>query len=108
MTILQMIFRFLYTVLAIAVLTGLLMLLLPVIKNTSDLRGRKQTMENEIADKEARIQELKAKQDRFVNDPDFVEHTARALGMVAPDETVYTFEDRGTAPHTRRETGGSR
>ncbi len=108
MTIFQMIFRFLYAVLAVAVLTGLLMLLFPVIKNTSDLRERKQTLEQEIAGKEARIQALKAMQDRFVNDPDFVEHTARALGMVAPEETVYTFEERATAPHVRGETGGPR
>ncbi len=98
MTILQIIFRFLYTVLAVAILTGLLLLLWPVLQTASDLRTKRQDLEAEIAAKEARIQTLKEKQDRFVNDPDFVEHTARALGMVAPDETVYTFDDKGEQP----------
>lgn len=33
--------------------------------------------------------ELRTKQDRFHSDPAFVVHTAREMGMVKPDDTVF-------------------
>lgn len=80
-------------VIAIAILTALGMVLVPVIQNANSLREEKASLEDEIARKEERIRELKSYQDRFVNDPDFVEHTARELGLVMPGETVYEFEE---------------
>ncbi len=93
MTVTQIIYRTALIVIAIAILTALGMFLIPVIHDANALRAEKSELEAEIAAKEARIQQLKAYQERFINDPDFVEHTARELGMVAPGETVYEFND---------------
>ena len=93
MTLTQMIYRTALLVIAIAILTALGMVLVPVIRNANALRAEKAELEADIAAKEERIQQLKSYQERFVNDPDFVEHTARQLGLVAPGETVYEFSD---------------
>lgn len=93
MTLTQIIYRTALIVIAIAILTALAMVLLPVISNANALRAEKSGQEAEIAAKEARIQQLKSYQERFITDPDFVEHTARELGLVAPGETVYEFSD---------------
>lgn len=93
MTLTQMIYRTALIVIAFAILTALGMVLIPVISNANALREEKATLEAEIAAKEERIQQLKSYQERFINDPDFVEHTARELGLVAPGETVYEFSN---------------
>lgn len=93
MTLTQIIYRTALLVIAIAILTALGMVLIPVIRDANELRDEKAELENRIAAKEARIRELKEYQERFINDPDFVEHTARQLGLVAPGETVYEFDD---------------
>ncbi len=95
MTLTQMIYRTALIVIAVAILTALGMVLIPVIHHANELRAEKATLEDDIAAKEERIKELKSYQERFVNDPDFVEHTARQLGLVAPGETVYEFNDEG-------------
>ena len=94
MTLLQIIYRTSLIVIAIAILTAFGMLLIPVLRNAQSLRTEKSVLEEEIAQKEARIRELKAYQERFVNDPDFVEHTARELGLITPGETLYEFDDK--------------
>jgi cell division protein FtsB len=94
MTVFQIIYRTSLIVIAIAILTALGMILVPVINNANELRSEKASLEEEIAKKEERIRQLKSYQDRFVNDPDFVEHTARELGLITPGETVYEFEDK--------------
>ncbi len=91
MTLTQIIYRTALIVIAVAILTALGMLLFPVIRDANALRDEKAALETEIALKEDRIQQLKSYQERFINDPDFVEHTARELGLVAPGETVYEF-----------------
>jgi len=93
MTLLQMIYRTSLIVIAIAILTAFGMILIPVVRDARNLRAEKAAIQTDIARKETRIRELKAFQERFVNDPDFVEHTARQLGLVAPGETVYEFEE---------------
>ena len=91
MTLTQMIYRSALLVIAFAILTALGMILIPVIRNANALRTEKAALETEIAAKEERILQLKSYQERFINDPDFVEHTARQLGLVAPGETIYEF-----------------
>jgi cell division protein FtsB len=101
MTVVQIIYRTSCIVLAVALLAALGMFLVPVIREANALRAEKMTLEADIARKETRIRELRSNQDRFVNDPDFVEHTAREIGLVTPDETVYEY-DAGTT-RTNRE-----
>jgi cell division protein FtsB len=93
MTILQMISRVSLVVIAVAILTALAMFLFPVVNEAKGLRAEKAALEAEIARKEARILELKSFQERFVNDPEFVEQTARQMGLVTPGETIYEFSE---------------
>jgi len=92
MTLLQIIYRTSLVVIAIAILAAFAMILIPVVRHATALRNEKSTLEAEIAQKEGRIRQLRAYQERYVNDPDFVEHTARELGLVTPGETVYEFD----------------
>ncbi len=102
MTVVQIIYRSSVIAIAIAILTALGMLLIPVVQNANELRSEKTDLESEIFQKEARIRELKSYQERFVNDPDFVEHTARELGLVMPEETMYNFNDTQIPNQTRQ------
>jgi cell division protein FtsB len=55
------------------------------------LQRRKAALESKNRALEMETRELRTKQERFLTDPGFVEHTARETGMVKPGETVFRF-----------------
>ena len=48
------------------------------------------------------IQDRQQKQEKFRSDPAFVERTAREMGMVKPNETIFKFTNGPTATETNR------
>ena len=50
------------------------------------------TLQNEALRK--KISDLKNRQERFKNDPEFVERTAREMGMLKPNEVVFKFTNK--------------
>ncbi|MFU8779682.1 MAG: FtsB family cell division protein [Kiritimatiellia bacterium] len=100
MTLLQIISRVSLIVIAVAILTAFALFLIPLMREANGLRAEKAALEEEIARKEERIRELKSFQERFVTDPEFVEQTARQMGLVAPGETIYEFNNQpDNQPH---------
>ena len=72
-------------------LTGVLLFFLPKLRESQQLQRSKATLEESNNRMEAQIRLLESKCKRFNYDKEFVERTARELGMVKPDETVYKF-----------------
>lgn len=66
----------------------------PKYRQTRDLETEKNRILAEIEQKRAQIKELKAKQQRFKSDPEFIEMYARKkFNRVFPGELVFVFED---------------
>lgn len=72
-------------------LTGMLLFFLPKLRESHQLHRTKASLEENNARMETQIRLLESKCKRFNYDKEFVERTARELGMVKPDETVYKF-----------------
>lgn len=71
-------------------------------KEYRNLSGRKQQIEANIAQQQAKLDELKQRQDRLQNDPRFAERLARErFGYCKPGETVFKFEG-DVAPESSR------
>lgn len=89
----RVIYRFSWVLLALLIVIGLILIFTPKTAKMAELQARKAELERQNADKARQIKELQIRQERFISDPEFVEHTAREAGMVMPDETVYKFSD---------------
>ena len=80
-----------FIVLMIAVIGGGIMFCNPIIKQLHGLQNQRDEQDREIRDLEAEIQSLKTKQQRFKNDPSFVEFLAREARQAQPGELVFVF-----------------
>ena len=69
----------------------------PQFRQMRDLNSRQLQLEEEIRRDEETLQHLRAKQQRLMNDPRYVEKIAREeLGLAKPGETVFKFVDDPT------------
>lgn len=66
---------------------------LPKYRQTQNLAAKKAKIAKQIEEKRAEIQEIKAKQNRFNTDREFVESLARQNRRVFPGELVFVFDD---------------
>lgn len=73
------------------IVVGLFLSFLPKTRKIAFLQSIKQQIETRNAAKADQIKELQIKQERFISDPEFVEHTAREAGLVTRDEVVFKF-----------------
>ena len=64
---------------------------MPKLRESQQLQRTKIALDEENNRMEMQIRLLESKRKRFNYDKEFVERTARELGMVKPDETVYKF-----------------
>jgi cell division protein FtsB len=71
---------------------GLTFIFLPRCRQYQRLQRAKAAVEEENTRLESNIRELETKRKRFTYDKDFVERTARELGMAKPGETIFKFE----------------
>ena len=80
-----------FWVLISAVIGGGIMFCNPIVKQLHGLENQRAEQDQEIRDLENEIQALKTKQQRFKNDPSFVEFLAREARQAQPGELVFVF-----------------
>ncbi|MDF3131032.1 septum formation initiator family protein [Kiritimatiellaeota bacterium B1221] len=66
---------------------------IPQFRKYQDHENRLAELRTEKAKEELRLQDLRVRQDRFQNDPDYVRRVAHEIGLVEPDEMVFRFYD---------------
>jgi cell division protein FtsB len=101
MNVWNIIYRFSWGLLAVLIVIGFILLFTPLWRKQANLQREKAEKEARIAERAEQIKELQIRQERFVSDPEFVEHTAREAGLVLPGEVVYKFtneQSRGRQP----------
>jgi cell division protein FtsB len=85
-------------------LLGLLLLVLlgyayyPPVRKFDELRRREAKLDEDIRFEEQREKHLKAKQEKLLNDPRFVEKIAREqLGLAKPGEVIFKVSESALA-----------
>lgn len=91
MNIWSIIYRFSWGLLALLAAIGLFLVFTPKARKLADLQRVKADFEVKNEKKIDQIKDLQTRQERFISDPEFVEHTARESGLVLPGEVVYKF-----------------
>lgn len=77
--------------LAVVAVIVLVFLFLPKVDHFRRLQSKRIESRKQNEEKSADVQALILKQDKFRSDPEFVERTARGIGMVKPGETLFRF-----------------
>lgn len=101
MNVWNIIYRFSWGLLAVLIVIGFVLIFTPKARKLACLQGVKAEIEARNADKAEQIKQLQTRQERFVSDSTFVEHTAREAGLVMAGEVVYQFtneQDHGRQP----------
>lgn len=75
---------------------------IPQMRKHGQLEKRLEELRADKAKEEERLQDLRVKQDRFQNDPDYVRKVAHEIGMVEPHEIVFRFYDDDRNSASRR------
>ncbi len=93
------IYRSAWVALSILFAVGVLCMFWPQFRQHQEYQRREAQLQDEIRLEQDIIQHLRRQQERFKNDPWFVEHVAHELGMAKPNETIFKFVDdtSGTA-----------
>ena len=65
----------------------------PQLAQQQELQREKDAKEARAAELDEQIDALQKKQERFENDPSYVERVARETGRVKPDEVVIRYEN---------------
>lgn len=99
MNIWNIIYRFSWGLLAILIVIGFILIFTPKVRLWAGLQRDKAEIETRSAEKTEQIKDLQIRQERFVSDPEFVEHTAREAGLVMAGEVVYKFTNEQTRSH---------
>jgi cell division protein FtsB len=102
------IYRISCAVLAVAVIAGLMEIFLPKIRENAARQKHISILEEQNRLKEEAARELRARRERFQDDPLYVERMAREkLGKIRPDEVIFRFTDHSTnsVPDSRASAG---
>jgi cell division protein FtsB len=84
---------------AIVVVSGLMLFFVPVLNKADRLQKQKEALLGQIADAQARQQQLLVETEHMKNDPAYVEHIARdRLHMGRPGETILRFDPYVATP----------
>jgi cell division protein FtsB len=90
------IYRFAWLTLVILLAIGLTCVFVPKCNQLRQLQKRKAAIERENRETETRTRELRERQERFRNDPAFVERVAHDMGLVRENEVVFKFTNTNT------------
>lgn len=88
------IYRFACVLLIVLFAVALICLFLPKCNKLRELQRERAELQKENRKLENQIKELAIKQERFNSDLTFVEHTAREMDMIKPEETVFKFTNK--------------
>jgi hypothetical protein len=75
-------------------LTGVVFAFLPKMSQFRSYQETKNTLEEDIRNKEEAIKELRIKQERFGSDKYFVQQIAHETGYAHDGETIYQFNEK--------------
>ena len=70
---------------------GAIFICLPQVRKMQAMQRTKTQYQQANQELTDGIETFKEKQERFSTDPKYVERTARDIGMVKPNETIFTF-----------------
>jgi cell division protein FtsB len=87
----SLIYRICWSLLTVLVLIGMVCVFMPKCRSLANLRTTRAAIEQSNGKLVADIRDLRIRQERFTSEPAYVERTAREIGMVRPNETVYMF-----------------
>ena len=93
MTVIAVLRRFVWLLLAVLFAIGLACVFVPPSRHLRELQRRKAEVLAENLRTQDMIRELRVKQQRFDTDPTFVERTARETGRVNTNEVVFKFQE---------------
>ena len=94
------VYKFAWGLLAVIAIVALICLFLPKVYHFQDLQKKRDELRKLNAEKQAMIRDRQQKQEKFRSDPAFVERTAREMGMVKPNETIFKFTNGPAATET--------
>jgi cell division protein FtsB len=86
-----LVYRFAWIVVVVLLVIGVICIFLPKCHRFQDLQRQKMALAEANARVEAQIRQIEKRQERFRNDPEFVERVAREQGMAKPGETIFKF-----------------
>ena len=89
----QTIYRSAWIILGVVLVIGGVCVFWPPIRQYREYQRRETELAEEKQLEEELIKHLKIQQQRFQNDPRFVEQVAYDLGLVKPNETLFKFVD---------------
>lgn len=98
MSVLRILSRFVIAIVIALTVLGATCIFIPKINQLGDLKRRRDQYQQRIERTQSSIREIQTQQERFRNDPEFVERTARHARLVRPDETVYIFSPPEETP----------
>lgn len=85
--------RIIYLAIALGGAFALVCVFWPQYKKYEHFQHQESDLKEKITREEKTIKDLMRQQERFVNDPTFVERIAHEAGMVKSNETLFTFVD---------------
>ena len=93
MSIWETIYKTAWILLCVIVVIAVIRLFYPKWREFRQFESERHELAEETRLQQEMIKALKIKQERFRNDPDFVEKIAHELGLVHDDEIVFKFVD---------------
>ncbi|MFC1498712.1 septum formation initiator family protein [Verrucomicrobiota bacterium] len=81
-------------ILAVLFVIAVICFFMPKCNKLRQMHEQKIEDRKEIKEMETKITRVTKNRERFKNDPTFVEHTAREIGKVKPNETVFIFTNK--------------
>lgn len=87
-------YRLAWISLAVLGAIGVALVFIPTWQSHQRLQRQQAEAQQQIRIYEERIHQLQADQERFHQDPRFVERLAHDLGMARPDEVIFRFKER--------------
>ena len=85
--------KFIAGLIVVVCLIGVALLFVPEYAKYRDRQEKKRRFIEAAANEEAQRKHYLQLQERFTTDPQFVEHTAREVGMVKTNESVFRLTD---------------
>lgn len=89
--------RIVIVLIAVAILIAIVLYYIPIMEQNKRMREMIIRLDNEIKKEEMVEKELRAWIDALRNDPKTVERLLRESGFAKPGETIFKFEQAGTA-----------
>ncbi len=91
MSVLRTLSKFVIVIVITLTVSGAACIFIPKRNQLRDLKQLREQYQRDIQSRQSRVQAIRTMQERFRNDPEFVERTARRSRLVRPNETVYVF-----------------